>query len=244
MKKINKFLIILSIILISFYLISCKNNNGNEYKYQFEYNEDFIIDLDDETKEDIRVAYDEKYGSGQFFWLNPNESNSEFSSDNDVVDYAKSFNGFRVYSKIGDNYILVRFGAPWSFGTYYDYDLYYKDTLLIEGRGCEFGSFLGGIYIYNNGEISEVLSKESTESKDIFDLSEFDFITLEDALKIKENHDSFNHYYFSKFLNEEELKTNDYNAAYFRIRAELKKNNNPTTTTSHDQDTEITISHS
>lgn len=229
MKKSKYILALLGILVLALSISSCGNNDNsstNEYNNkEVTYNDNFMIELDSDTKEDIRVTFDEKYDYGlyKFSWLNPNESNFEFSSDSDVTKYANSFNGFRAYSKIGDNYILTQFGAPWSFGLYRDYDLYYKDTLLIEGRGCEFGSFLGGVYIYNNGEISEVLRKESIESKQIFDLSEFDFITLDDALKIKENHDSFNHYYFSKFLNEEELKTNDYNAAYFRIRDELKE---------------------
>ena len=245
MRKINLILIILSIIFISLSLLSCKNNNGNEFKYQFEYNEDFKIELDDETKEDIinKIRINNWYRhESELKWSNP-EIKEEINSEQELDDLIESHTGLRAYCKIGDTYVICLFSTCDIWFTVVSISLYYNDISLIDDFENMFCGHLEYVYLYTNGELINVKDEYSSKGN----INNFMNICEEDAIKIKNNNDSYNYYYFERYIKEEDynnIQSSVYNAALTRIKHEIYIKNNPTTTTSQDQDTEITISHS
>ena len=212
MKKIITLITMLSLIFI---FGSCNKNNNDNNKLN-NYEKDYKIEIDDNTKKEIEDAYYNEFDS-ELKWCNPYEVD-EFNSVDELNDYIKSHFGIRLYGIFNDVYLLVEFyGSEDPAHLDYlfkenEYALSYKNNVLISNTH-DWSITYRHSYIYSNNNITRL--DENCDISIVLNINE------NEANKIKLMNDSYNYTYFNKFMNDNDKTIQD---AFFRIARSLLNN--------------------
>lgn len=220
----KKYIFIFLFLIIFITFSSCDKNEKNKDEDLTNYYELFIeLNGSDELKKEIAAKF---YAQNEYemeWWNNPKiKEVNEITCADDLRLLMIDHSGYRIYGMYDDTYIICNFITSW---TYMERGLCYNnsDNIIFDKFNTPFCRY-HSTYLYTNGTLK--LVDLFVDSKKKLDVSpSASILSKKEVSKLKKINDSYNEYYFKRFLNKEELISNDYYSCYNRLKNGNNSNN-------------------